>query len=166
MRLSSTGQVSYAHSDGVYVLKFKGDIRFQICGSVDRFIQKIFQESENAKVIVDLTEASAIDSTALGVLAQIAIHTRRAQDSRPTILVSAPDMLAVLRAVSFDKVFHLLPNASSSIDAYSELADIAEEEKNYTRQALLAHQNLMALSQENRLLFRDVTQALESALLH
>ena len=120
MRTTSTGQVSFAFSDGVYVLKFKGDIRFQICASVDRFIQKIFHESEHATVIVDLTEASAVDSTALGVLAQIAIHTRRAQDTRPTILVNAPDMLAVLRAVSFDKVFHLLPNATASIASPSK----------------------------------------------
>lgn len=165
MRTMTTGQVSYALHNGVYVLKFRGDIRFQICAAVDRFIQKIFQEQEQASVIIDLLDASAVDSTALGVLAQVAIHTRRAKDKRPTILVNQPDMLAVLKAVSFDKVFHLLPDAGSEPEAYEELAELAEDEKDYTRHVLNAHRNLMALSHENRQLFRDVTQALEAAAL-
>ena len=165
-RQNATGSASYAMTDGVYVLKFRGDVRFTLCASVDRFIQKIFDESEQACVIIDLLDATAVDSTALGVLAQIAIHTRRAQDKRPTILVKSPDMLAVLKAVSFDKVFHLLPHADAEPEAYRELDAVASDEKDYTRQVLNAHRNLMALSQENRQLFRDVTQALESAALN
>lgn len=165
MRTTTAGQAAYAVMNGVYILKFRGDVRFQICAAVDRFIQKIFNEQEQASVIIDLLDATAIDSTALGVLAQIAIHTRRAQDHQPTILVRSPEMLAVLKAVSFDKVFHLLPNADQEPEAYQELAMVAEEEKDYTRHVLNAHRNLMALSQENRQLFRDVTQALEAASL-
>jgi anti-anti-sigma factor len=165
MRQAQTSQASYAYADGVYVLKFQGDVRFHICAGVDRFIQKVFQESEQATVIVDLLEATAIDSTALGVLAQIAIHTRRARDRRPTLLVKAPDMLAVLKAVSFDKVFHLLPGVDLDPGQFLQLECGNEAEADFTRHALQAHRNLMALSQENRQLFRDVTQALESAVL-
>lgn len=156
------GQVAYAIQDGVYILKFRGDIRFHLCGSVDRFIQRIFQESMKPKVIIDLLEATAVDSTALGVIAQIAIHTRRAYDRRPTILVRNPDLLAVLHAVSFDKVFHVLPDAEHEPESYRELEAEPADEIHFTRQALAAHRNLMALSQENRVLFQDVARALES----
>ncbi len=156
------GQASYAIQDGVYILKFRGDIRFQLCASVDRFIQRIFQESIKPKVIIDLLEATAVDSTALGVIAQIAIHTRRAYDRRPTILVRNPDLLAVLKAVSFDKVFHLLPDDEHEPESYQALETEPADELNFTRQALLAHRHLMALSQENRVMFQDVARALES----
>lgn len=156
------GQVLYAIQDGVYILKFRGDIRFQLCASVDRFIQRIFQENIKPKVIIDLLEATAVDSTALGVIAQIAIHTRRAYDRRPTILVRNPDLLAVLLAVSFDKVFHLLPDDEHEPESYQALEAEPADELNFTRQALLAHRHLMALSQENRMLFQDVARALES----
>jgi len=158
----TTGQVAYAIHDGVYILKFRGDIRFQLCASVDRFIQRIFQDTAKPKVIIDLLDASAVDSTALGVIAQIAIHTRRAYDRRPTILVRNPDLLAVLHAVSFDKVFHVLPDAEHEPESYLELKAEPADEIHFTRQALAAHRHLMMLSQENRVLFQDVTRALES----
>ncbi|HEX4909849.1 MAG TPA: STAS domain-containing protein [Permianibacter sp.] len=161
------GQASYAIQDGIYILKFRGDIRFHLCASVDRFIQRIFQETVKPKVIIDLLEATAVDSTALGVIAQIAIHTRRAYDHRPTILVRNPDLLAVLNAVSFNKVFHILPDAEHEPESYRELESEPADEIQFTRQALLAHRHLMALSHENRMLFQDVTRALESvAHLH
>ncbi len=158
----STGQVAYAIQDGVYILKFRGDIRFQLSASVDRFIQRIFQETVKPKVIIDLLDASAVDSTALGVIAQIAIHTRRAYDHRPTILVRHPDLLAVLRAVCFDKVFHILPHAEQEPESYRELETEPADELHFTRQALAAHRHLMSLSMENRMLFQDVTRALET----
>ncbi len=162
--MKTEGQVSYAVVDGTYFIKFVGDIRFQVCVAVDRFIQKIFSTPEKPRVVIDLLDAQTMDSTALGVIAQIAVHTRRAHDKRPTVLVRDVNLINLLKAVSFDKVFTILSEAEYMPDQLENLETIPVDEREFTHQVLLAHKHLMALSRENHMLFEDVSRLLEQRL--
>lgn len=111
VRGAGQGEMSYAMRAGVVVVRLCGDIRFGQCAALDRFLR---QSSAQPYLvfIFDLSDASALDSTALGVIAQIAVHSRRHQRPAPIVLCQHPDLLAVLRAVSFDRAFTLLNDAS------------------------------------------------------
>ena len=162
--MKSEGQVSYAVCDGTYFIKFVGDIRFQVCVTVDRFIQRIFSTPEKPRVVIDLLDTHTMDSTALGVIAQIAVHTRRAHDKRPTVLVRDIHLINLLKAVSFDKVFTILSETEYQPDQLENLENLPYDEREFTHQVLQAHRHLMALSRENHLLFEDVSRMLEQHL--
>lgn len=162
--MKNEARVSYAVCDGTYFIKFVGDIRFQVCIAVDRFIQKIFSTPEKPRVVIDLLDTASMDSTALGVIAQIAVHTRRAHDKRPTVLVRDINLLNLLKAVSFDKVFTILSESEYTPDRLENLEALPFDERDFTHQVLLAHRHLMALSRENQILFEDVSRMLEQHL--
>ena len=152
------GRVLYALQDDVYVLKFIGDIRFSICTAVDQFIQHVFGQEKKIPVLVDMLETDSVDSTALGVLAQVAIKMRETFNQKPTLLVASHDLNTILQSVCFDQVFTILQQQKSGgAGQFTELEQVESSEKEFAEQVLRAHQNLMAISPKNKAMFMDVT---------
>ncbi len=52
----STGQIQFAEQDGMFVLKFLGDVRLTLCATLDYTIEKIFSALKFRAIIIDLTE--------------------------------------------------------------------------------------------------------------
>jgi len=69
----SSGEIKVAAHDGVYVIKMEGDVRLTLCLSFDDFIEKMFDAPDFCSVVFDLSDAQAIDSTTLGLMAKISI---------------------------------------------------------------------------------------------
>jgi len=61
------GQILVADQQGVYVIKMIGDVRLTLCISFDRFIEKMLGQPDFSMVLFDLSQASGIDSTTLGL---------------------------------------------------------------------------------------------------
>lgn len=157
------GKVLYALQDDVYVLKFIGDIRFNICTAVDQFIQHIFGEEKKIPVLIDMLETDAVDSTALGVLAQVAIKMREHFNHKPTILVASHDLNTILQSVCFDQVFTILHREKSDQSyQFTELEQIDSSEKEFAEHVLKAHQHLMSISPKNEAMFMDVAALIKS----
>lgn len=156
----SEPRVLYAEHQGIVVLKFIGDIRFTLCPAVDNFIKVHFSKGM-APVVIDLTETSGIDSTALGVLAQIAVRSRQMRLPRPSLLLASAEIRQILQSVSFDKVFNVLQKSSNELWAFKEIQPVATDEQELLEKVLTAHRNLMALCHENQEKFRDVVSQLE-----
>ena len=68
-----SGRILVGDHDGVYVLRFEGDVRVTLSGSFDHYMERILVDGSLDSVLVDLTDAIAIDSTSLGVLAKLSI---------------------------------------------------------------------------------------------
>ena len=83
-------RICAASNDGAHVLKLEGDVRLTMCTALDQYFQSMFAEPGFVSVWVDVTEADGLDSTTLGMLAQLAIQTRERFAFRPAILARTP----------------------------------------------------------------------------
>ena len=157
----TTDQVLFAQEADLLVFKFVGDIRFTLCPAVDEFMKGIFNEKPRHPVLVDLTETKTIDSTALGLLAQIAIHSRKTLNQKPGLLVTEQSVLQVLKGMSLEKVFNILQETNPLLSEFKEIKPVSVDKKEMTTRILTAHRTLMSLSRENREKFKNVTELLE-----
>src|SRR5690606_41436595 len=109
------GQILVADHNGVYVIKMVGDVRLTLCISFDQFIDAMFKSENFTSVLFDLSEAEAIDSTTLGLMAKISILGQERCGIVPVILASNPSIQRILQTmglvVFFTFVVRLEPPA-------------------------------------------------------
>lgn len=158
----SEGRILVGDHDGVYLLKFTGDVRVTLCATVDAFLRDLLRSDDLASVLVDLTETEGIDSTSLGLLARLSIETQRRIGTVPTIVSTNPDITRVLRTMGFDDVFRIVEEPLEDIGQLGELATVEADEEDVRQRVLDAHRTLMDLNDANRESFRDLVTALET----
>ncbi len=157
----ATDQVLFAQEDDFLVLKFVGNINFMLCPAVDNFLKGILKTKSDHPILVDLIETTGIDSTALGLLAQIAIHSNKTLKQKPGLFVSNQDVLMVLKGMSFEKVFNILEQTIDPSGEFREIKPVSLDKEEMTDRILAAHKTLMSLSEENKSKFQNVIELLE-----
>lgn len=162
MAESNPGKALYAVHQGTYVLKLIGEIRVPICATLDNFIGKMFSDRQLNSVLIDLSEAVIIDSTALGLLAKIAITSKNQFNQRPLIISTEPDVTRILGSMGFDKVFNIVHEAPVKAPAMSEMPRVCCNETDGCKKVLEAHRILMDMNEHNHETFKDVIAVLES----
>ena len=161
MAESNTGKALYAIHQGTYVLKLIGEIRVPICATLDNFIENMFRDKQLNSVLIDLSKTQIIDSTALGLLAKIAIQTRKRFKRKPLIISTEPDVTRILDTMGFEKVFNIVHEAPVKSPSMTEMPNIPCDERNAFEKVLEAHRILMDMNERNHETFRDVVAALE-----
>jgi anti-anti-sigma factor len=157
-----SGRILYAVHHGTYVIKFVGDVRVPLCASLEGFLDRMFSDATLENVLIDLTETVAIDSTALGLIAKIAVFLRQRLDKKPVILSTNPDVNRILGSMGFDRVFLILERAPEPEGNLDELPFSEPSQQELTRHVIEAHRVLMGLNEKNTATFRDLVAALES----
>lgn len=155
------GKILFAEQDGVFILKFVGDVRVTLGPTISTFLNNIGQCQTFKSVIIDLTEADGIDSTTLGMLAKISLKTQKAFGSKPTIVSTNEDITRLLTNVGFEEIFVLVTEPLASEGALLELPEEIVSEANLRDQVMEAHRVLMGLNESNRVEFQDLVAALE-----
>lgn len=159
--------MQYAEHNGTYVLKLRGDVRVPICTSLESFIEDhLLNDKRLRAVMIDLTETDSIDSTALGLLAKIAVALRELNLGKPIILCLSSDINRILASMGFDEVFRILQTTAALRDRLDELPDEVLSEAEVTQCVIDAHRTLMGLSENNQQTFRSLVDALESEKRH
>jgi anti-anti-sigma factor len=164
----NAGQILVADHDGVFVIKLIGDVRLTLCISFDQFIDSMFADEHFASVMFDLTEAQAIDSTTLGLMAKISILAQERKQIIPVVVSTSPSINRLLGSMGFADIFHILhdfdagqmspkPTSQRGFSAAEELDETRVKEK-----VLEAHRVLMSLNEANRETFRDLIETLEN----
>lgn len=161
MAESNCGKALYAVHQGTYVVKLVGEIRVPICATLDGFIENLFHDAQLNSVLIDLSETSVIDSTALGLMAKIAIQMRKRFNQKPLIISPRPDISRVLSTMGFEKVFNIVHEAPVKSPRMSEMPNIPCTQGNACEKVLEAHRILMEMNEKNRETFKDVVAALE-----
>ncbi|MDO9622069.1 MAG: STAS domain-containing protein [Moraxellaceae bacterium] len=160
-------KMQYAEHNGTYVLKLRGDVRVPICTSLEKFIEDhLLNDKRLRAVMIDLTETDSIDSTALGLLAKIAVALRELNLGKPIILCLSSDINRILASMGFDEVFRILQTTAALRDRLDELPDEVLSEAEVTQCVIDAHRTLMGLSESNQQTFRSLVDALESEKRH
>lgn len=161
MAESNTGKVLYAVHQGIYVLKLIGEVRVSLCATLDSFIETLFNDTRLHSVLIDLSEADMIDSTALGLLAKIAIQSSKRLNQKPCIISPRPDVSRVLDSMGFEKVFNIVHEIPVKSPRMSEVPAVPCSLGDTCNRVLEAHRILMEMNEKNRETFRDVVAALE-----
>lgn len=157
----NTGRVLYAVDDGVYVLKFVGDVRLEFGTRIDAFIGVVDGDAVLKDVVVDFSETEHVDSTSLGLLAKLSGVCTRRLGRVPMLVCKDRGMLRFLHTMGFSDVFDIreaLPDAPSCT---ADLPSVAHDEERARQSVLSAHRLLMALNERNAREFRDLVQLLE-----
>lgn len=161
----SQGKILVAEKANVYLLKLTGDVRLTLCASITDYINKIFKNEAVEDVYVDLLEAECIDSTTLGLLAKLALHTMKTFDIRTKLLCVNKDILRIFEAMDIDNLFDILGLLEPEDDVPSEVQEIkpkAVDEDTIRQQVLEAHQLLVKLNPELMNEFFDLITSLQT----
>lgn len=155
------GQILVADHDGVYVIKMLGDVRLTLCVSFDQFIDTMFSRDDFSEVMFDLSEAEAIDSTTLGLMAKIALQGREQRGITPVVYSTNESINRLLQTMGFHEIFTIVKDLESPLEPAQPLPADTSEEYQVKEKVLEAHKILMGLNKENRETFRNLVKMLE-----
>ena len=156
----STGKILAADYKHMAMLKLIGDVRVVMSSTLDNYCNGLYRRGILDAMLIDMSETKGIDSTALGLLAKMAIQLRNRFNVIPTIYSPDADITRILDSMSFDVIFNIIKAAPRQSTQYNELQLQTESEATVREKVIDAHLTLMALSEENRLEFQDLVQAL------
>ena len=156
------GRILLADVDNVPILKFVGDVRVLMGAALDAYFYSLYKKPILEKMIVDLTETQGIDSTALGLLAKMAIQLRNRFNVSPTIISTNSDITRILTSMSFDLICEIVEQPLNKDSKFDELCQLDENEDSLKQKVIEAHQTLMTLSDENRIEFQELVSALKA----
>ena len=155
------GKILVAESQGIYIVKFMGDVRLNLCSTLDQYTDQMFTDEGFKPVIIDLTETQCIDSTSLGQLAKISILYKDKFGQLPTIISTNEDINRILNSMGFDQVFYIVKELVSKVEYLDELPTQTVDEDEMRRRVLEAHKLLMNMNDSNREAFQDLVDSLE-----
>lgn len=156
------GQILVADHDGVFVIKMVGDVRLTLCISFDQFIDDMFASENFSGVLFDLSDAEAIDSTTLGLMAKISILGEERVSARPVILSTNPSINRILETMGFADIFTIVGELEKPVEATEPLApEITDDDEQVKHKVIEAHRVLMGLNRENQETFTDLVNMLE-----
>ncbi len=162
------GRILVAEHDGVFVLKFLGDVRVTLCSSLDQFVESMFSQPNFVSVLIDLTETDGIDSTTLGLLAKLSLESKKISGTVPTIVSTNEGITRVLHSMGFEKVFDIHTEALDAEpepiadNGTGELQEIHCTEDEVKEKVIEAHRVLMSLNAKNAATFNELMQNLEN----
>lgn len=156
----NTGKIQVAERDGVYVLRFEGDVRLNFCSALDAAIENMFHASKFASVLLDLSGAENLDSTTLGLLAKLSLRASEYGKVLPTVVTTNPDIRRLLDSMGFESLFNIVSSPVPCPDCLHDLPLQAVSEEEVRKRVLEAHQVLMTLNEHNRQAFHDLVERL------
>lgn len=159
----NSSKILVSEVDHIPVLKFVGDVRVLMSGTLDNYFSSLYNRPILDNMIVDLTETEGIDSTALGLLAKMAIQLRNRFNVSPTIISTNEDITRILKSMSFDLICNIVENPGDKEANFNELTQKEETEDTVRQKVIEAHQTLMTLSEDNRIEFQDLVSALKAS---
>lgn len=160
--MEGRGKILVASKDGVYLIKFIGDVRVTLAATADTFLEAMFRDKQFKSVVIDLSRTTGIDSTSLGILAKLSIFARERFGYTPTLVSTNHDITRLLKGVGFDDVFRIVREPISYKEQLGELPKRETSEEDVRERVLEAHRALVSLNESNREVFQDLVKTLEA----
>lgn len=156
------GRLKAAFDSGVFVLKLCGDVRLTLCATLDNQAQGLANTPGLRAVMIDLREATNVDSTALGFLAKVAMAVRGRLEQPPTIVADHPDVRRMLDVMGFSHYFTLVEAPLTEPKELNDLPEVEADEAGMQQRILEAHRILMHMNEHNREEFQPLVELLEA----
>ncbi len=155
------GRILAANHDGVYVIRFEGDVRLTLCTTIDDYFERMFEDPAFTSVWVDLCNAEGLDSTTLGLLAKLALTVKQRFGFHPAIFSCDSGINRLLKSMGFQRLFELREELCGDEDEATAIPVVEGSEAVVKEKVIEAHKVLMELSPENRARFKDLLAVLE-----
>jgi anti-anti-sigma regulatory factor len=139
-----------------------GDVRLTLCMSFDEFIDNMFADSGFSLVLFDLSEAEAIDSTTLGLMAKISILGSERRNTTPMVFSTNPSISRLLESMGFGDILDIVHKSDLPDINTQPLLEFDLQEAEVKSKVIAAHRILMNLNDSNRETFKDLVNILET----
>ncbi|WP_409523531.1 STAS domain-containing protein [Nitrincola sp. MINF-07-Sa-05] len=155
-------QIFFTRHEGVCYFKLCGELRYTLASGLDDLIERLFKQDEIAcsQVVIDLNEASFMDSTHVGLLASLARHCLSRGLPRPTLFSTHPEVNELLINLNLDQVFELVAQPTDQQVTFAAVDEADHTELDKARMILRAHEALLDLNDANRVAFQPVVDML------
>ncbi|MDR0304729.1 MAG: STAS domain-containing protein [Chitinispirillales bacterium] len=156
---------------GVCKIKLVGSVRYDssMKGFMD-FVKAEIIDKDIEDVIIDMRDCEYIDSSDIGVLAQIGLTQQEKGAKKPIIIYSGPkeasSVLQAITDVNVNSLFEIFVDAEVGNDNYNELKNSYCNQHEFSKLMYKNHKLLSDLNESNRKRFESVLKYLgESASL-
>lgn len=155
------GKIYYTMVDTICVIKMVGRIAYRISPNFDLFLEKVKDRSQVKNFVVDLTEATYIDSTNLGLLAKLNRFSRTKSSCPPTIISTNVTINTLLLNIGLSSIFDIVDNANDIQSTFDKLPHMKDAGDRIAEIMRKTHQELAEMSKTDKELFKDVVRYLE-----
>ncbi|SNY51387.1 anti-anti-sigma factor [Arsukibacterium tuosuense] len=173
--MSEQEQVLFASINNCCYFKLCGELRYTNATGMDDLIERLFSTRiECAQVVIDLNQATFIDSTYVGLLAGLARYCQQQQLPKPTLFSTQSEINELLFGLCLDQAFQIIqqpttvpPDNLPGGTLPENTTDIATQsysEQQQGRMILRAHEALIALNDKNKAEFQPVVNLLKQQL--
>lgn len=156
------GKIEVANNSGTYVIKLSGDVRLNLCSTLEDYLDEMFLDGHFKTVLIDLSDAEGVDSTTLGQMAKISIVSQDKFGLIPSIITPNEDITRILLSMGFDRVFYLISEMPEKISDLSELTCEQVNEEEMRAKVIAAHEILMGLNDDNKIAFQELVDCLQA----
>lgn len=154
-------KVLLAECSGLSVLKLVGEVRLNCVSTIDGAVEKIVSRPEFESLVVDVTDATLIDSTTLGILVKLALQAKKKCRFMPSMISTNPDITRILNIMGFEHVYRIVDELNLPEEPMSEVETQDVNEDDVLRHVIEAHKILMDMNQNNYEQFKDLVASLE-----
>ena len=159
------GEILYSMVNDTCVIKMNGNVGFKISPAFDQFLDKLVTDASVDKFVVDLTDATHIDSTNLGLLIKL-YRSSRIKANTPTLVSSQNHINNLLLSIGLDQLFTIVDTTEHTQSNLENIPDMDDAGEKVAKVMLKAHQELAQLNATNKELFQDVVKYLEGNIRH
>lgn len=153
--------VLYVLENRCLYLNMIGEIRHTLCVGLDTLIRQLIQQDQVDKFVVDLRQASFLDSTSLGIIARMARDMHSKSSDKPILISTNEDVNQILNSVQFNSITQIVKNWDNLPDQYYEISIHTNQPRSPREIILESHKELSRISEDNLDKFVGVIKSLE-----
>jgi anti-anti-sigma factor len=158
-------QILFACIDNCCFFKLSGELRYTNATGMDDFIKRLFSNKVHCEqIVIDLNDASFIDSTHIGLLASFARYCQRQQLPKPTLFSSQSEINELLFGLCLEQAFNIIQQPTNHTFDMTTIAASPCTEQQQGGMILRAHQALIDLNGKNKAAFQPVVDLLKQQL--
>lgn len=156
---SDSGEILLAKGSGRWLFKFVGDVRLSLCTTLDQLIGEVFSSGYPGVLEIDLTQATNIDSTCLGLLAKLAMQYETETHAQPHLCCPHAHLMDLLESMGLESLFQPVSEIQM-VEAESVPLRPCDA---VSAQPLVleAHERLAQLNTENQAQFQGLIDSLK-----
>lgn len=162
MPSSEPGKILVGEIDNGYLIKLRGYVRLTLCASLGRYLERIFSNPRHPdQVLIDLNDATGLDSTTLGLIARLALFCEDEFHFKPLVFCHRAELLRELQAMALEDHLDLESREPGKTPPLSELPPVNAPQSELKTRIIDAHRLLATINPEREQEFLDLIRTIE-----
>lgn len=153
--------LQWAEHGGIGCLKLSGELRHPLAEALEQAAERLERDGVQA-LVLDLAEATFMDSTVIGLLVLFARRQRNAGHAAPILVLDHPELLQMLQQLHLASLFTIVASPPLQPDYRPQTAAEGGDSSEQARLILAAHRALIAADPRNAETFAGVVALFEN----